>query len=178
MQRSCVGRKRKFPCDPEVELRYPAKRRKFPFDPAVEVERRRPCHKRIAALFKKGIHVGREGAIVTDDRVFVVPNNSDEEFQIARIDYFHGMKGGSAIAQCDLSNDGGESDFVDKELLRIQPGTWLTQRVTLLQRMWRIRVALRRASQLRSVFCNRCRDPAPLSLALPSFLGRLAGDNQ
>ena len=123
MKRSCVERKRKFPFDPEVleaalgslvvwdrmltfvpevELRCPVRRRRFPFDPAVEVERRRPCHKRIAALFNKGFHVGREGAIVTDDRVFVVPLDRDEEFQIARIDYFHGMKRGSAIAQCDL----------------------------------------------------------------------------
>ena len=154
-----------------MELRCPVRRRRFPFDPAVEVERRRPCHKRIAALLHKGFHVGREGAIVTDDRVFVVPLDRDEEFQIARIDYFHGMKRGSAIAQCDLPNDGGEFYFLDKELLRIQPGTWLTQRVTLLQKMWRIRVALRRASQLRSVFCNRCRDPAPPFIGIAEFLG-------
>ena len=89
MQRSCVGRKRKFPCDPEVELRYPARRRKFPFDPAVEVERRRPCYQRIQALYKEEIHVGREGAVIrTFDHVLVVPRNRDEEFEIARVDFF------------------------------------------------------------------------------------------
>ena len=82
MKRSCVGRKRKFPFDPEVELRYPARRRKFPFDPAVEVERRRPCHKRLQALFKDEIQVGREGAVVRDnDQVLVVPLDRDESFR-------------------------------------------------------------------------------------------------
>ena len=172
MKRSCVERKRKFPFDPERELRYPARRRKFPFDPAVEVERRRPCQTRLQALFKDEIQVGREGAVVRDDdQVLVVPLNRDEEFHLARVDYFHGILGDSAMAQIDLSNDGHETDFLDKELLRIQPGTWLTQRVTLLQRMWRARVALRRASQLRSVFCNRCHDPDPFFIGIAEFLG-------
>ena len=170
MKRSCVERKRKFPFDPEVELRYPARRRKFPFDPAVEVERRRPCQTRLQALFKDEIQVGREGAVVRDDdQVLVVPLNRDEEFHLARVDYFHGIIGDSAMAQIDLH--GHETDCLDKELLRIQPGTWLTQRVTLLQRMWRARVALRRASQLRSVFCNRCHDPDPFFIGIAEFLG-------
>ena len=161
MQRSCVGRKRKFPCDPEVELRHPARRRKFPFDPAVEVERRRPCYQRIQALYKEEIHVGREGAAVrNNDLVLVVPLDREEEFEIAWVGYFHGFYGYS-----------DNIDGMDKELLRIQPGTWLTRRVALLQRMWRNRVALRRASQLRRVFCYRCRVPDLLFISIAEFLG-------
>ena len=173
MQRSCVGRKRKFPCDPEVELRYPARRRKFPFDPAVEVERRRPCYQRIQALYKEEIHVGREGAVVrNNDLVLVVPLDRDEEFEIAWVGYFHGFYGYSDKLQCVFLNDGAKAiDSMDRELLRIQPGTWLTRRVALLQRMWRIRVALRRASQLRRVFLYRCRVPDLPFISIAEFLG-------